>query len=128
MITIAEFWMGRDVTFADELTPSIRNNAVITVARVNQLLQRAEVLTQVTSGWRPPQINGQTKGAARLSKHMAGQACDLSDKAGLLDAWCMRNLQVLADIGLWLEHPDSTPNWCHLQIVAPGSGRRVFHP
>jgi hypothetical protein len=40
----------------------------------------------------------------------------------------MENLDVLAEIGLWLEHPISTPRWCHVQTVPPKSGKRVFTP
>jgi hypothetical protein len=40
----------------------------------------------------------------------------------------MANLAVLEELQLWLEHPDATPGWCHLQILPPRSGRRVFYP
>jgi hypothetical protein len=63
--------------------------------------------------------------------HCLGQAIDINDSDGALDMFCMANSEdggLLEQIGLWLEHPDSTTSWCHVQIVPPGSGKRVFHP
>jgi hypothetical protein len=37
-------------------------------------------------------------------------------------------MTVLRDLGLWMEHPDKTPTWLHIQTVPPGSGNRVFWP
>lgn len=34
----------------------------------------------------------------------------------------------LAEYGLYREHPDDTPRWCHLTRRAPRSGRRSFKP
>jgi hypothetical protein len=133
-ITLSDFYMGRDKTYASELTLEIQANAVITVERVNQLLaefyasQPEGSYRTVNSGWRPPEVNAGTEGAAKNSKHMTGQACDLSDDDGRLDAWCLVNPGMLAQIGLWQESPQSTPRWCHVQIVAPASGNRVFIP
>ena len=57
-----------------------------------------------------------------------GLAVDLYDPYGEIDKWCMDNKTVLAEFGVWLEHPDATPGWCHLQVVPPRSGNRVFRP
>jgi hypothetical protein len=100
----------------------------MTVERVNLLLEAFGEPRRVNSGWRPAAINAGVPNAAAKSKHMTCQACDLNDDDGSLDAWCMANLQILERIGLWLEHPDSTPRWTHWQIVPPGSGNRVFRP
>ena len=82
----------------------------------------------VSSGWRPPSLNAHVKGAAPKSNHQLGLACDFKDTDGSLDKFCMENLSVLEDLGLYLEHPDSTQGWCHLQIVSPKSKKRVFRP
>jgi hypothetical protein len=135
VITLADFYMGRDVTYAIELTVDIRNNAAVTVARVNDLLadfyasQPQGSYRTVNSGWRPPEVNASTSGAARNSKHMTGQACDLSDDDEMLDSWLLgAGRPSLVRIGLWQESPNSTPRWSHVQIVAPASGNRVFIP
>jgi hypothetical protein len=137
MITLTQYWMGRDRTYAAQLTAAIRVDAEETVHRANLLLARFAQSNPdnrsargVSSGWRPPEVNAATAGAAKKSNHMLGRAVDLADADGALDAWLMTppGQTALADIGLWLEHPSSTPRWCHVQTVPPGSGRRVFYP
>lgn len=134
MITTTDYWMDRDKDFPNELTDVIRENASHTVSRVNLLLTVYKKDTGdsepklISSGWRPPQVNSKTPNAAVRSKHMTGEAIDIADPEGELDQWCMDNLDELERIGLYLEHPSATKNWCHLQIVAPKSGRRVFYP
>ena len=127
-LKLADYYMGRDRQFHNELTPELRANARETVRRVNQLLKRAGLARKVASGWRPASINAAVPGAAKNSKHITCLAIDLADRDGALDAWCMAHLDVLEEIGLWLEHPDATPEWCHLQMQPPGSGSRVFEP
>lgn len=129
-ITLDDYLMGRGPVTGDRLS-----NALDMVRRVNLLLFAAEMDSPVSSGYRPPEINAATPGAAKRSKHMDCNACDLADQNGLLDAWCLAHLDVLADIGLWLEHPSATKNparfgygWCHVQRVPPKSGNRVFYP
>lgn len=127
-ITLAQYFMGRDAEHAVELTEGLRRNASVMVARANALLRHACVACAVNSGWRPRAVNAQVPNASPRSRHVTCEAIDLDDPDGRLDAWCMANLHVLEAIGLWLEHPAATPGWCHLQIVPPRSGRRVFEP
>lgn len=141
MISLADYFMGRREQYPLALNPRIEGEAVVTVDLVNKLLDRARAHgvtvppsprtgTLVSSGWRPPAVNASTPGAAVNSKHMSGQALDVYDPDGDLDTWLMTDvgLQCLAELGLWLEHPSATKGWCHLQTVAPRSGRRVFYP
>jgi hypothetical protein len=111
------------------------DNAQLLLPKVNALLERAAaagvdcaVDPIVNSGWRPASYNATVPNAAVLSKHITGEAIDVRDPEGMLDDWCVRNLEVLAEIGLWLEHPLSTKGWCHVQSVAPRSGNRMFYP
>jgi hypothetical protein len=127
-LKLADYYMGRDKLHRSELTREIRANARETLRRVNGLLRRAGLMRKITSGWRPAAINDSVPGAAKGSKHLSCLAIDLEDRNGALDAWCMANLDVLEDLGLWLEHPDATPGWCHLQTQPPRSGNRVFNP
>ena len=133
MITLSAYWKGRDKEYADELTAEIQANAQNTVAKVNELLALAEADTGyqfggVASGWRPPEINDATANAASHSKHLTGEACDVRDPLGHLDAWCVANQDALEKIGLWMESPSKTEGWTHLQTVPPRSGSRVFLP
>ena len=128
LITLAQYYMGRDAEHAAELTAALKVNAAVTVERANRLLAHACLACEVTSGWRPHAVNAAVPNASPRSRHLTCEAVDLADPDGSLDAWCMRHLEVLAAIGLWLEHPDATPGWCHVQTVPPRSGRRVFEP
>ena len=128
MITLAQYFMGRDTEHAAELTEPLQRNAQTIVARANALLSQACIECAVNSGWRPRQINARVPNASPRSRHLTCEAIDMDDPHDLLDAWCMDHLDVLAAIGLWLEHPSATPGWCHVQIVPPRSGARVFEP
>jgi len=139
IVTLDDYWMGRDVGYADELTETIARNAAVTVARVNHLLDamaadgvhaecKAGTASPVASGWRPVEINARVPAAVPDSPHICGAACDLYDPRSALDDWCLEHLTVLAELDLWLEHPEYTEGWCHVQIVAPRCGSRVFRP
>jgi hypothetical protein len=134
MITLEDYWMGRDKQFAHLLTDELRANAKDIVERANKLLYFArssgvlEVDLPVNSGWRPPAVNNKVAGASKTSLHMSCKAIDLNDPYGEIDKFCFNNQKILADLGLWLEHPDATPRWCHVQSVPPRSGNRVFKP
>ena len=134
MITLADYWMGRDKQYARELTADIVHAAEVTVQRANLLLSEFRFDTgdteirKVNSGWRPAAVNAATPNAAARSRHMTGEAIDISDPEGDLDDWCVKHFDVLERIGLWLEHPASTKGWCHVQTTPPKSGNRVFYP
>lgn len=86
----------------------------------------------VTSGLRSEQQQQDLikagKSNAPKSKHLQGLAADIADPNGELGRWCLENVSVLEEAGLWLEHPDYTPNWVHFQSSPPNSGRRFFKP
>lgn len=132
MITLTDYWMGRDRQHA--VSDELRAAASETVARANLLISSYRAITKddeprtVTSGWRPPAINAATPNAAPRSRHITGQAIDISDPEGDLDEWCLDHPEILQSIGLWQEHPSATKSWCHVQTVPPKSGKRVFYP
>lgn len=123
MITVDEYLMGRK----SGLTFELLGNAIDTMEKVNLLLAAFGQERKVSSGYRPPDVNAKVGGAKR-SNHMLCKACDLEDKDGKLDEWCLANQHILIDIGLWLEHPSATKGWCHVQTVPPKSNNRVFYP
>lgn len=135
VITLSQYFMGREATHSDELTPLLLENAQETVRRFNELAAIYEDMTgqnapdQVTSGWRPKSINDRVPGAAKGSKHLTCEAIDVRDD-GPFDKWCMTHPAHLAEAGLWQEHPGWTDGWCHLQTVPPRSSPqvRVFIP
>lgn len=134
-----DYWMGRDKEYPLALDTQTIKNAEYTVRYANEFLILAKGWgvkqythpknnSAISSGWRPPVVNAATKGASKTSLHMTGLAVDLYDPEQELDKFAMRNQQVLKDLGLWLEHPNYTPNWCHVQLKPPRSGNRVFIP
>jgi hypothetical protein len=138
-ITLEHYLMGRDSVYFHDFTPEIKTNAEKTVSLTNALLAvlqtegipleaHPNTLSIVASGWRPPQINSQVKGAAVRSKHMTGEAIDLYDPDGLIDEYLLAHQEPLVALGLYLENPACTKGWAHCQIVPPKSGRRVFFP
>lgn len=136
LITLKDYYKNRDIQFAKQLTATIVANARLMVARTNALLARFYLANPqaarrtVNSGWRPPAVNRGVKDAAPRSHHLTARACDLSDDDEQLDKWLLTKSgqAALVEIGLWMEHPSATPRWCHIQIVAPPSGNRVFLP
>lgn len=131
MITLAMYWMGRDETHAHELTDEIRANAERTLAIINPLLEMffqanpSAAHRFVQSGWRPASINAAAGGAAR-SCHLTGEAVDLSDRDRELARWLVQRPDVLESAGLWMERPESTASWAHLQTRPVGA--RYFWP
>lgn len=136
MITLDDYWMGRQQPYAAEWTPEIQANAAVTVDKANRLLNAffaanlSAATRKVNSGWRPAAVNATVPKAKKGSKHLTAQAIDLSDDDGALDAWLATaaGLHALAAIGLWAEHPSATPRWAHVQTVPPASGNRIFYP
>lgn len=140
-ITLENYLLSRHHLYPDEYTVGVRTCAEETVKKVNSLLAVMEAEgvkleanprtgSIISSGWRPPQINGQVKGAAIRSKHMTGQACDLYDPEGDIDTFLSSDagIRVLTSLGLFLEHPAATKGWSHVQVVPPRSGNRIFYP
>ena len=107
------------------LTPEIENNIKVLLFRVNMLLDDlglGEVI--VSSGFRPASVNEATKGSASHSCHMDGRAVVIDD-----DDWSIKNLitkDVLTKYNLFMESPDSTSTWCHLDIKQRNN--RIFIP
>lgn len=143
MISLDEYMMGRGRNASAALIASAQE----TVLRANMLLSHYRTHfpdsahPQVASGYRTPEINAGTAGAARGSLHMTCEAVDLIDMPCLIDGrmrvrpfarWCLANLHVLADLDLWMEDPRATKgtvrSWVHVQTRAPKSGLRVFIP
>ncbi len=126
MITKDELTMGRDKTFPDDYTEQISDNLDDLLVRINVIRTAYNKPMIVSSGFRPPSINAGTPGAAPHSNHMLGLAVDIQDLDGALWNWCMQNLQLFKDNGLYLEDRRWTKGWCHWQSIKPGSGKRIF--
>lgn len=140
IITLEQYWMGRDAAYPDECTLAVRRNAGALLVKTNTLLKCAaadgvepgvnkDTGNAVASGWRPKGINAKTSNAAQLSTHIYACGIDLEDEiARLLARWCLRHLDLLEQMGIYMEDPRWTPTWVHWQSVPPGSWKRVYIP
>jgi len=127
MITVDQYLGQHLQGHETELTEDIKTNAAIICGRANQLIAEFGEDRKLRSGWRPAAVN-HSAGGAKLSKHMLGQAVDIEDNDGRLDAFCKQNIGLLEQLELWLEDGTATPTWCHVQCLPPRSGRRFFIP
>lgn len=118
-------------------------NADDLIAKVNKLLNYAaedgvQLKTNPKTG---SFVSGETFGGFRpqncpigapKSTHKIGKGVDIFDPSNALDTWCMGHQKKLEECELWMESPDATNTWCHLQSVKFGSWvpgkRRWFIP
>jgi hypothetical protein len=124
-ISPQEVLMGREVEYP--LSPEIKANLDKLLIALNKFRAFYGKPMVVTSGYRPGKYNTAAKGA-KNSSHLTCEACDFADPDGALDLWCTQHLDILEECGLWLESPQNTPGWTHLQIRPITSGNRVFIP
>lgn len=125
LITRDEVLMGRDKEYP--LTPELSINLDKLLEALNKFRQIYGKPMRVTSGYRPGKYN-KAAGGASNSSHLTCEACDFADVDWSLKQFVMLNPQVLEDCGLYMEHPDHTRTWCHLQIRKTSSGVRIFKP
>ena len=107
------------------ITHEIEVNISQYLIKINKFFYIYKDKLLINSGLRSVSQN-KACGGAKHSKHLLGLACDFSDINHKLVTFCQNNLDILEDIGFWMEDPRQTPTWCHLQIVAPVSKRRIF--
>lgn len=140
MITIQQYFQLK--VLPAEIIAQFTARAEILLDRVNKLVECA-ISQGVDTGKIDPdtgcQISGTkggsgdggfrtpgTKTGAVNSKHKQAQAVDVYDPNNALDKWLTD--EILEQFGLYRESPDFTKGWCHLQSVAPGSGKRTYKP
>jgi hypothetical protein len=126
------------------------NNAMELASRLSHLLLEFARIEgtmakerQVTSGYRPKEVNDDVPNAAANSHHIRCLAADIEDSNGMLAKYCMTRQDLLEQFALWMEDPEYTrtiepgtskklplgqQGWVHLQSVPPKSGHRVFIP
>lgn len=125
MITREQYLMGRDKQYPT--TEQMEVDIAILLHRVNGLLVELNAGEKVTSGYRPGHYNVRA-GGARTSAHTTCEAIDLADPQGDTKKKIIANPSILEKYNLYMEHPDATPSWCHLQTRPTRSGSRIFKP
>ena len=128
MISMSEILKNR--AQLEDLSPQIQQNLAILLERINK----------VRSEWaKPLKVNDGLRitpgGGAVHSNHLIGAAIDIDDDSqGTLWKWLMQDeqMQLLKDVGLWVEHGNYTHNtsgtWIHFQIYPPNSHKRIYVP
>jgi hypothetical protein len=136
MISMNEL-LSNQIADVNMLEPSIQENLNILFEKINVVRTAWGKPMIVTSGLRTMEHHlkiyagkGITdpKKIPMKSKHLFGQAVDISDPNRELQDWCKQNISLLESTGLWMEDFSVTKNWCHFQIVPPRSGNRFFMP
>lgn len=134
MIELRELIKGKEFL---SLPKEHRDNLMIILERICRVRIAYGKAMIVTSGYRSMEehlaiynrkgITDQNR-IPMKSKHLYGQAVDISDPKKELQVWCQNNVKLLEEIGLWMEDFRYTPNWVHFQCVPPKSGNRFFIP
>lgn len=126
-----DYTKGRDKQYPEEWTLEVQNNAKRLLDIVNKFLIELGIdKVEVTSGFRPVAINGALSNSAKRSYHMTGLAIDIADnKTQDLARLIKSRPDLLKKYGLWLESPDATKFWAHIDLgVRTDRPSRVFNP
>lgn len=120
---------------SEDLTDEVRENLANLAEILNQFLEEIGIIgVNITSGFRPKIVN-KNVGGAKKSLHLQGLAVDIADADGYLKTAIAENAfdkspnDLLAKYGLWMEHEDFTPTWCHLDLGNRWKRKiRIFRP
>jgi hypothetical protein len=128
MISRDEILKGRDRDYP--LSLEMESNLNKLLDAVNKIRLAWGKSLVVTSGYRPGHFNKSASGAKK-SAHLTCEAVDFSDPNGEFGKWCLNNLKLLEEAGLYMESPLYTheppgKRWVHLQIRP--TKNRVFIP
>lgn len=122
-VTQKEFLMGRDVEYP--LNGEFEENMEELLIKINLLRHQYKKPFIVSSGYRPGKYN-KSAGGSKASAHLSCQAIDLKDPKKHIKKWLLDNIPLLESLGLYMEHPDYTPTWVHLQTRP--TKNRIFIP
>jgi len=138
MITINELLKGKKL---EDQSTAIQTNLKDLLIKINKVRTKRDLPMTITSGLRTVddhlriyedlakqrKVPFDKSKVPMQSKHLYGQAVDISDPDGSLFQWTKDNEKFLTEVGLWMEEKDDQPR-VHFQIVPPKSGKRWFYP
>jgi Na+-transporting methylmalonyl-CoA/oxaloacetate decarboxylase beta subunit len=80
LITPDDYLKRRDIIYYEDWNKKLEKTMMTTLEKINNFLKEIHINdVQVTSGWRPQQLNDSIKNAAVKSKHITCEAVDLLD-------------------------------------------------
>lgn len=125
LISLDQYTKGRDKQYPKEWTPEVQANAIKLLGIVNKFLNELGIeKVEVSSGFRPAAINASLPNSAKRSYHQICLAVDLLDDKDQNLARLVKNRpDLLKKYNLWLESPDATKYWVHLDL-----GQRTDRP
>jgi len=131
-INLMAYYKERHKQFNYLLTPTIENNASVTVAAANQLLALMAAdgvnisQARCNSGWRPKPVNDKLRPrSSPNSPHITAQAIDISDRSGIMHAWAMANPDKVRACGfVAIEKREYSKTWLHLSTRGLLSGQQ----
>lgn len=123
MIKLSDYLMGREKIYP--LTKCQLENACDLLGALGYLFGALNIKPELSSGYRPSHFNKAAGGSAR-SGHLTCEAIDIRDFDGSIAKLLLDNLELLEQLGLYLEDPSYTKGWIHLQTRP--TLKRVFKP
>ena len=110
--TLSEMYPG----YKKEQVPAeVLANLKILMGKLNELGKYYAKPVIVKRGYRGAELNEKVGGVSN-SPHMTGHAVDLVDKDGEIDRFMMNSSDKLKKLGLYVEDPQETIGWCHVQF------------
>lgn len=135
MITLEDYLTSSgkypDRQTSKDCTDEVKANAAILLDKVNKFLSDIgqNGPFTISSGFRTAVSNAATPNAAKSSGHMKGLAIDIHDNDHELSDEIKDNADLLRTYGLFLENPNATASWAHLDMVhRPDRPNRIFNP
>jgi hypothetical protein len=126
-ITKERLSMDRHADHILEYTELVQSNLERLADILTNLQNKYGKQFVLTSGWRPRSLNAQ-KGGSKASKHIDGLAADIGDVDGAIMSWILQNIDIVKNLGIYIEDFRWTPTWVHLQIKAPNSKKTIYIP
>lgn len=111
-----------------DVTPEQQANLEKLLEAMNKVRTAYAIPMKVTSGLRSQADQDRINSSAPKSKHLLGLAVDIYDPDSKVWEWCMENMHLMEELGIYFEDKVSTPTWVHFQLGPPKSGRRIFKP
>lgn len=120
--SIDEYYAGYK---PEEIPADVKKNLMVMCDRSNIWGRQYPKSVLVKRGYRDPALNKKV-GGSTTSPHLLGLAADYVDSDGQLALWFMNHIDLLKELDLYMENPQKTIGWVHLQ-TRPCS-QTVFNP